>query len=180
MKKALIYWFAFLLVLAFTSFFFVGCKSKKPTITEETNTKDSSRYELHSDYKKEVNKKVADSIAKLLPLIKTGDKNCDSICNEKCDELLEQANFYKKSGDNNYKLLFDKHKRLLSFTANLEETISELKTKKQIKERYFVRTVRITKKEPVKYIPFWVKVLAWIGGISTLFLTYRFSKIFRP
>lgn len=180
MKKALIYWFAFLLVLAFTSFFFVGCKSKKPIITEETNTKDSSRYELHSDYRKEVNKKVADSIAKLLPLIKTGDKNCDSICNDKCNELLEQANFYKQSGNNNYKLLFDKHKRLLSFTANLEETISELESKKEIKERHFLKTktiiIRKYEEKPVNKFGF----LDLMGMLFLLFLGWRFSKIFRP
>lgn len=181
-KTSLRYWFAMLLILLVASFLVVGCKSKKSTITEETNTKDSSRNVIEIDYKKEINKAVADSIAKFLPTIKTGDKNCDSICNEKCDELLEQANFYKKSGDNNYKLLFDKHKRLLSFTANLEETISELKTKTETKDRFFTKTktITITKKETKIYIPWWVKALAWIGGISTLFLTYRFSKIFRP
>jgi hypothetical protein len=180
MKRALIYWFAFLLILVSTSFLFVGCKSKKPTITEETKTKDSSRYELHSDYRKEVNKKVADSIAKSLPLIKTGDKNCDSICNEKCDELLEQANFYKQSGDNNYKLYFDKEKRLMSFVANLQETISELKNKVEIKERYFVKTkiITITKKEKVPVNRF--GFLDLMGVLFLLFLGWRFSKIFRP
>lgn len=178
LQNPLKYWFALLLILLMASVFLNSCKSKKPTVQEETNVKDSSRYELVIDHKKEVNKKVADSIAKLLPLIKTGDKNCDSICNEKCNELFEQANFYKQSGDNNYKLLFDKHKRLLSFTANLEETFSELQTKQEIKERHFVKTVRITTKEPVKYIPFWVKVLAWIGGIASLFLAWRFGRIF--
>jgi hypothetical protein len=156
----------------------IGCKSKRPTIEQDTNVKDSSRYEVVTDHKKEINKAVADSIAKLLPLIQTGVKDCDSICNEKCNELLEQANFYKQSGDNNYKLLFDKHKRLLSFTANLEETMSEVQTKTEIKERHFVRTIKITKKEPVKYIPFWVKVLAWLGGIFCIFLAWRFGRIF--
>ncbi len=155
-----------------------SCKTTKPTVTEENNTKDSSRTEIATDHKKEINKAVADSLAKLIPLIKTGDSNCDSICNEKCNELLESLNFYKQSGDNNYKLIFDKHKRLLSFTANLEETISELKTKSEIKERHFLKTIKITKKVPVQYIPFWVKVLAWIGGITSLFLGWRFGRIF--
>ncbi len=179
-KTSLKYWFAMLLILLVASLLVVGCRTKKPTITEETNTKDSSRNVIEIDYKKEINKAVADSIAKFLPTIKTGNKNCDSICNEKCNELLEQANFYKKSGDNNYKLYFDKEKRLLSFVANLEATISDLQSKKEIKERFFVRNIKITKTIKEKYIPFWVKVLAWIGGFSLLFWSYRISKIFRP
>lgn len=174
------YWIIMLFLLLTATFILTGCKSQKPTIQEQNSTKDSSRNVIEIDYKKEINKAVADSIAKFLPTIKTGNKNCDSICNEKCNELLAQANFYKKSGENNYKLYFDKEKRLLSFVANLESTISELQSKKEIKERFFVRNIKITKTVKEKYIPFWVKVLAWIGGISTLFLTYRFSKIFRP
>ena len=69
-KTSLRYWFAMLLILLVASFLVVGCKSKKSTITEETNTKDSSRNVIEIDYKKEINKAVADSIAKFLPTIK--------------------------------------------------------------------------------------------------------------
>jgi hypothetical protein len=168
--KKLIYFFAILLA--------IGCKSKKPIIQQDTNVKDSSRYELVTDHKIEINKAVADSIAEILPLINTGVKDCDSICNKKCDELLSQANFYKKSGENNYKLHFDKEKRLLSFVANLEQTISELKSKKEIKERYFLKakTITITKYEkmPVNKFGF----LDFLGVLFLLFLGWRFSKIF--
>lgn len=176
MKKAYLrYWFVTILALLIV---IVSCKSKKPTIEQDTNVKDSSNYRLETDYKKEVNKAIADSIAKFLPTIKTGDTNCDSICNEKCNELLEQANFYKKSGDNNYKLYFDKEKRLLSFVANLQETISELKRKQEAKARFFTKTKTITITKTETYTPFWVKILAWIGGITSLFLAYRFGRIF--
>lgn len=177
-QNPLKYWFAMLLILLIASIFLSSCKSKKPTIKQDTNVKDSSRYELVTDHKKEINKAVADSIAKLLPLIQTGVKDCDSICNEKCNELLEQANFYKKSGENNYKLHFDKEKRLLSFVANLEATISELKSKKETKERHFVKvkTITITKyeKTPVNKFGF----LDFLGVLFLLFLGWRFSKIF--
>lgn len=174
------YWFAMLLIMLLASIFLNSCKAKKPTVNQDTNVKDSSRYELVENYKKEVNKAVSDSITKILPLIKTGDKNCDSICNDKCNELLEQANFYKQSGNNNYKLLFDKHKRLLSFTANLEETISELESKKEIKERHFLKTktiiIRKYEEKPVNKFGF----LDLMGMLFLLFLGWRFSKIFRP
>ncbi|CAM3968811.1 hypothetical protein FLCU109888_11565 [Flavobacterium cucumis] len=178
MKKVLIYWFAFLFVLAITSFLFVGCKSKKPIIEQDTSLKDGSFISVATDHKKEISKAVADSIAKILPLIKTGDTNCDSICNEKTTELLESLNFYKQSGNNNYKLVFDKNKRLLSFVANLQETISELQTKSEKKARIFTKTKTITITKTVSYVPFWVKLLAWIGGISSLFLAWRFGRIF--
>ena len=181
-KEPLKYWFLMLLILLVASFSVVSCKAKKPTIEQDTNVKDSSNYRLETDYKKEVNKAVADSIAKFLPTIKTGDVNCDSICNEKCNELLEQANFYKQSGDNNYKLYFDKEKRLLSFVANLEETISELKSKVEIKERFFVKTrtktITITKEVPKPVNKF--GFLDLMGVLFLLFLGWRISKIFRP
>jgi hypothetical protein len=178
MKKSLQYWFSMLLILLAVSVFSVSCKAKKPTIEQETNTKDSSRYELTTDYRKEINKAVSDSIAKFLPTIKTGIANCDSICNDKCNELLEQANFYKKSGDNNYNLYFDKEKRLLSFVANLKATISELESKKEIKERHFVkkRTITITKTvdKPVNKFGF----LDLLGVLFLLFLGWRIGRIF--
>lgn len=178
MKKSLKYWFTMLLILLAVSVFSVSCKAKKPTIEQDTNVKDSSRYEVATDHKKEINKAVSDSIAKLLPLINTGVKDCDSICNDKCNELLEQANFYKKSGDNNYKLYFDKEKRLLSFVANLEQTISELKSKTEKKERHFVktRTITITKTEKVAVNKF--GFLDLLGVLFLLFLGWRFGRIF--
>ena len=176
MKKALIYWFAFLLVLATTSFLFVGCKSKKPTT--ETNTKDSIFNSVATDTKTEISKAIEDSISKFIPATKTGVKDCDSICDEKVTDLLQQLNFSKTSGNNSYKLLYDKHNRLLSFVVKQEQTINELKSKQEVKARYFTKTKTITITKT--YVPFWVKVLAWIGAFSLLFWCYRISKIFRP
>lgn len=180
LQNPLKYWFTMLLILLMASILLNSCKSKKPIIDQDTNVKDASRYEVATDHQLRVNKAVADSVAKILPTIKTGVKDCDSICNDKCNELLEQANFYKKSGENNYKLYFDKEKRLLSFVANLNETISELKIKTEKKEHHFVKTktITITKTITATYVPFFVKVLAWIGGIALLFLAWRFGRIF--
>lgn len=176
MKKALIYWFAFLLVLATTSFLFIGCKSKKPTT--ETNTKDSIFNSVATDTKTEISKEIDDSISKFIPVTKTGVKDCDSICDEKVTDLLQQLNFSKTSGNNSYKLLYDNHKRLLSFVIKQEQTINQLKSKKEVKARIFNKTKTITITKTETYVPFWVKVLAWIGAFSLLFWGYRISKIF--
>lgn len=164
-----------LLILLMASICLVSCKAKKTTIASE-NVKDSSRYVVATTFNKEVNKAVADSIAKIIPLLKTGNKDCDSLCNEKYIEALEQINFHKRSGGNNYKLYFDKEKRLLSFVANLEQTITELQTKSEIKERYFVKTKTITKTElkPVNKFGF----LDWFGLAFIAFLGWRVYRIF--
>ena len=176
MKKALIYWFAFLLVLAFTSFFFVGCKSKKTST--ETNTKDSIFNSVATNTKTEISKAIEDSISKFIPVTKTGVKDCDSICDEKVTDLLQQLNFSKTSGNNSYKLLYDKHKRLLSFVAKQEQTINQLKTKKEVKERHFLKTktITITKEVPKSVNRF--GFLDLMGVLFLLFLGWRFSKIF--
>lgn len=176
MKKAIIYLFAFLLVLAFTSFFIIGCKSKQTTT--ENNTKDSIFNSVATNTKTEISKAIEDSISKFIPVTKTGVKDCDSICDEKVTDLLQQLNFSKTSGNNSYKLLYDKHKRLLSFVAKQEQTINQLKTKKEVKERHFLKTktITVTKEvpKPVNRFGF----LDLMGVLFLLFLGWRFSKIF--
>lgn len=177
-KTSLRYWFKMSLILVVASFFVVSCKSKKPTITEETNTKDSIFNSVATDTKTEISKAIEDSISKFIPVTKTGVKDCDSICDEKITDLLQQLNFSKTSGNNSYKLLYDKHKRLLSFVAKQEQTINQLKTKKEVKERHFLKTktITITKDvpKPVNRFGF----LDLMGVLFLLFLGWRFSKIF--
>lgn len=177
-ENPLKYWLALWFLFFAATIFLASCKAKQPTLSQSENVKDSTKIVVATTFKKEVNKAVSDSIAKLIPLLKTGNKDCDSLCNEKYIEALEQINFYKQSGGNNYKLHFDKEKRLLSFVANLQETISQLQTKSETKERYFVKnkTITITKTElkPVNKFGF----LDWFGLAFIVFLGWRFYRIF--
>lgn len=176
LNNPLKYWFTMLLILLMVSIFVISCKSKKSTT--ENNTKDSIFNSVATNSKTEISKAIKDSISKFIPVTKTGVKDCDSICDEKVTDLLQQQNFSKTSGNNSYKLLYDKHKRLLSFVVNQEQTINELKSKQELKARFFTKTKTITITKIETYIPWWVKILAWIGGITSLFLAYRFSRIF--
>lgn len=182
MKKALIYFLVFLFVLATTSFLFVGCGSKK-SISEnkEEITKETNNTFVATNDKTTISQAVEDSILKKIPFIKTGVKDCDSICNEKVDDLLEQLDFYKKSGDNLQQMYYNREKRLLTINTKLQETVSQLKDSVKVEEKKFkktiTKTITITKRE--RYIPFLVKVLAGLGVAFLIFIGWRFSKIFR-
>lgn len=181
MKKAIVYWFVFLFLLATTSFLFVGCGSKK-SISEnkEENTKETNNTFVATNDKTTISQAVEDSILKKIPFIKTGVKDCDSICNEKVDDLLEQLDFYKKSGDNLQQMYYNRVGRYLTINMKLQETISQLKDSVRVEEKHFTKTITktITVTKRVRYIPFVIKVLAGLGVAFLIFLGWRFSKIF--
>lgn len=181
MKKALTYIFIFLFLLATTSFLFVGCGSKK-TVTEnkEEITKETNNTFVATNDKTTISQAVHDSISKKIPFIKTGVKDCDSICNEKVDDMLEQLDFYKKSGDNLQQMYYNRVGRYLTINLKQQETISQLKDSVRVEEKRFTKniktTITITKRE--RYVPFLIKVLACLGGLFIVFIGWRISKIF--
>ncbi len=128
-RKIWLYWFALLLVL----FVFFGCSSKKPL--KETNTKsDSTAITIDTKIKIRETPEIKDSSAVKLPVIKTGlTTDCDSICNEKCDDLLSILNFYKKIGDSYSQQYYDREKRLyttINFQKKQIDSLAEVITSK--------------------------------------------------
>ena len=181
MKKALTDWFVFLFLLATTSFLFVGCGAKK-TVSEnkEEVSKETSNTFIATNDKTTISQAVQDSISKKIPFIKTGVKDCDSICNEKVDDLLEQLDFYKKSGDNLQQMYYNREKRLLTINTKLQETVSQLKDSVKVEEKNFTKTITktITITKPKLYIPLIVKILAGLGLFYFIRIGWRIAKIF--
>lgn len=155
-----------------------GCaKPPLPPATEITENKESTTV-THTE-KKEIdrNKAVADSLLIVIGQIRTSKKDCDSVCQEAVNQMFEQINHKKVSGDNSYGFLWDKHKKLLIAYANLAETVNQ---KTETGKDSIVYIDRYTKKEipvTVKYTPWYYKYPAYFGWACFLLLCgYLISK----
>ncbi|MFV8347262.1 hypothetical protein [Flavobacterium sp. ZB4P13] len=160
---------AFLVTLALQ-----GCASKP---IESTHTIERI-IEHRTDSVKvtQVNKAILDSLIIQVAKVKSAKPECDSITQATLDQVLKQLNTSKKSGYNEAKVYYDDLLKQIIVRLKLAETRTENTATNKAdtdtsKDKEFVKV-------PVKYIPFWVKILAWIGFFSVLFLAYRISRIF--
>lgn len=181
MKKALIYWFSFLILLAAITVVPVAC-GKKPlppeTITTETNHKSN----LFTSHETERNQAILDSFRLMIGKIKTTRPDCDSVCQQAVDQLLRQLNSVKASGDNGYKLKYDELKKQLDIvlkiaaTQNTKEKVVD--HKEDSKERIVVKPVR------VEFIPDFWRYSAYFGwlcaAILALWITFKVGKSWLP
>ncbi len=124
-----------------------------------------------------ISKAILDSLVIQLAKVKTAKPDCDSITQATLNQVLSQLNSRKKSGDNEAGIKYDeKLKQIIAWLKTAES-----KTEKVYINRYF----NITKKEkqivkvPVKYTPWWVKSLAFIGFLTLLWIGWRISSIWR-
>lgn len=127
------------------------------------------------------NQKITDTVFVSVPAPKTNDKKCDSLCQREVQRLLKQLNTKKKSGNNEYGFHYDAYKNVLVAYAQLDSTFTEYKSKHTDNQSSKSETKTIYKTE--KYVPFWVKILAWIGGISVTYFgikNYRIIRRFIP
>lgn len=165
----------FATILSLITVLFSGCASRKPI--ESTHTTERI-IEIKTDSSKvtEVNKAIIDSLIIVIAKVKTAKPECDSITQTTLDNVLAQLNTRKKSGDNEAGIYYDKLKKMIVIYSKLAETktentavnkkLTDVKAEKQI--------ISI----PVKYIPLWVKILAWIGGLTVVFVIWRIARIF--
>lgn len=165
--------FATILSLTITMIF--GCASKKPI--ESTHTIERI-IETKTDSSKviEVNKAIIDSLIIAIAKVKTAKPECDSITQATLDNVLAQLNSRKKSGDNEAGIYYDKLKKILVVYMKSAETKNE--TTATNKQNTNSQTEKKVVLVPVKYIPLWVKILAWIGGLTIVFVIWIIARIF--
>ena len=170
------------LMVLFTVGLTISCRSKKMTESKTIQIKSDSLIQDTSVKKVvEISKSVNDSSAMYLPNLETGQgKDCDSLCNEKYRNALKSINFYKKSGENSYKMFYDEKSQLWYTIANMQETINtktDSISKLQQKQHSKKEMVRVIEK---KVYPKWLLALAFLGVLFVVFLGYRFSLIIKP
>lgn len=153
-----------------------ACVSKKPI--ENTHTIERI-VEIKADSVKttEISKAILDSLIIKVAKVKTSKPECDSITQAALDQVLSQLNTYKKSGDNEAGVRYDEKLKqlvlLLKIAQSKNQNVATNKSAKE-KEKEVLPPVIIEK----KFIPRWVKILAWIGGLSLVFWAWRIYRIF--
>jgi len=111
-----------LLTLMLTS-----CLGTKRVVQKELNKSISEKIEVKKDSTNiiEKNKAIKDIVQLLVPKTKSNDSDFNKQVDKKVDETLSKLNTRKTSGDNSYKLHYNLLKRQLEFEAKVGETKNE-------------------------------------------------------
>lgn len=156
-----------LLLILFSLLLFAGCKSHKPTVSERIVIKDS-----------------ISSVSRIIPRDTLITVPKDSIkVSVKLSRLTEKPqDFISKSGKNKAKIsLTGDDLEVECIFEELKLQIKLLDKELQVEKYKFENSQKVTE-VPIPYIPWYVKTLAWIGGIflglfiiGTIYKTY-FNK----
>ena len=168
MKKSIHYIALFII----SSMVFTSCSSAKKLEQENTLLKN----EIHkrdSIKNTVINKAVDDKLITPIVQSQTGNVVFDSLVNAKVDEILSKLNTAKNSGDNSYKLIYDKLKKQLEFYAQIAQTKNENIAVKDEK----VKTIIQVKKIPVVIEKPLSKLEKFLIGLGILTLFYIGFKI---
>lgn len=150
-----------------------GCASKP---IENTKTKEIVSYTRKDSVKITViNGAINDTLKLNIATVKTVKPECDSVAQLELERTLKLLNSYKSSGENKQGVYYDALKKQLVMWQKLAQTKNE-NTATSYKYIY-IKADKEIKKIPVKYIPWWVKSLAFIGLLTLIYITYRISRI---
>jgi PBP1b-binding outer membrane lipoprotein LpoB len=150
-----------------------GCASKP---LEKTHTIERVvTYKADSLKVTVVNQAVLDSLFIQVSKVKTLKPECDSITQMTLDQLLVQLNSKKKSGDNAMGIYYDTIKKMIVGWQKMAKTLNENSTSNKTTNAIAIEKESV--EIPVKFIPFWVKILAVLGGISVVLVVWRVVKI---
>lgn len=123
-----------------------------------------------------VNQEISDSLKIKLDKVKTAKPECDSIAQATLNQVLKQLNSHKKSGDNEAGIYFDELKNQIIYWQKIAETMNQ---KLAINKGYIHITAdKKIIEVPVKYIPWWVEILAYAGAVFILgIVVYAVYKV---
>lgn len=171
MKQTINKSFAISLLLVLFSLVFIGCSSAKKHKQENTLLKseiqrrDSLRNVI-------VNQSINDKLITPVVQSNTGNKEVDSLVNAKVDEILSKLNTSKNSGDNSYKLIYDKLAKQLEFYSKMAQTKNENTATKTTNDKTIIQIKKIPV-EIEKPLSKMEKFLMVLGILTLLFLGYK-------
>jgi len=169
MKKSITY-----LVLLITScILFASCSSAKKI--KEENTLLKSEIQKRDSIKSVViNQAIDDKLITPVVQSNTGNAVFDSLVNAKVDEILSKLNTSKDSGDNSYKLIYDKLTKQLEFYSKIAQTKNENTDVKSEK----AKTIIQVKKIPVVVEKPLSKLEKFFIGLGILVIVFIGFKVF--
>lgn len=167
--KALIFWFALLLVMLALSWL-TSCSPKKPLADTHSEI---TRWENHTT-NTETNRPINDSLAYWIGQIKTARPECDSITRAEIDRVLMQLSRYIQSGDNSYRMTYDMQKKILSVVAKIGATTNKETRIEKGENKYFLvnRFTNVLTKEQKFHV--WVGRLFWV--LIAVLATWKIAR----
>ena len=171
MKKTITKYFTISLLLVLLSFVFIGCSSAKKYKQENTLLK--SEIQKRDSLKSVIiNQAIDDKLITPVVQSSTGNPVLDSLVNAKVDEILSKLNTSKNSGDNSYKLIYDKLAKQLEFYSKMAQTKNENTATKTTTDKTIIQIKKIPI-EIVKPLSKLEKFLMVLGILTLLFLGYK-------
>jgi ATP-dependent Lon protease len=169
MKKSITY----SLLLIACCILFASCSSVKK-IKEENTMLKSEIHKRDSIKSIVINQVIDDKLITPIAQSNTGNSVFDSLVNAKVDEILSKLNTSKKSGDNSYKLIYDKLTKQLEFYSKMAQTKNENTAVKSEK----INTIIQVKKIPVVVEKPLSKLEKFFIGLGILAIVYIGFKVF--
>ena len=171
MKKTTTKYFTISLLLVLLSLVFNGCSSARKYKQENTLLK--SEIQKRDSIKNVIiNQEIDDKLITPVVQSSTGNRELDSLVNAKVDEILSKLNTSKNSGDNSYKLIYDKLAKQLEFYSKMAQTKNENTATKTINDKTIIQIKKIPV-EIVKPLSKMEKFLMVLGIVTLLFLVYK-------
>ena len=167
MKKSI----TFLILLIATFTFLTSCSSVKK-IKEENILLKSEIQKRDSIKSTVINQAIDDKLITPITQSNTGNAVFDSLVNAKVDEILSKLNTSKNSGDNSYKLIYDKLTKQLEFYSKIAQTKNENTAVKSEKEKVIiqVKKIPVVVEKPLTKLQ---KVLIGLGILAIIFIGFK-------
>lgn len=176
-------WFLFLLILVGMTSCGSTRQTPQPTTVENNNTVDNTIKSDTLETKIVERPGLEIENTKPIPEIKTGNKNCDSICNAEKDKIFESLNSKVKAGKNELGFVYNKLDKTLTAYGKLQASFDSVTKQKKSFIRYITitkeKTITITKEKQLskeQKFNLWTGRIFWV--LLFLFLGWRFSRIF--
>ena len=159
------------LILTLLSLGFISCSSAKKYKQENTLLK--SEIQKRDSLKSVIiNQAIDDKLITPVVQSSTGNPVLDSLVNAKVDEILSKLNTSKNSGDNSYKLIYDKLAKQLEFYSKMAQTKNENTATKTTNDKTIIQIKKIPV-EIEKPLSKMEKFLMVLGIVTILFLGYK-------
>lgn len=167
MKKSI----KFLIILIASFGLLTSCSSAKK-IKEENTILKSEIQKRDSIKNIVINQAINDKLITPIVQSNTGNAVFDSLVNAKVDEILSKLNTSKNSGDNSYKLIYDKLTKQLEFYAKIAQTKNENTAVKNEKAKTIiqVKKIPVVVEKPLSKLE---KFFIGLGILAVVFIGFK-------
>jgi hypothetical protein len=128
----------------------------------------------------QISQAIFDSMFLKIKEVEIANVECDSLCQRQMDYILNQFNFRKKSGDNEYSILYNKYKKQIEFVAKMKEQVSTQSQKEKVQEKIKIEYKEVPVDRPVyiNILKKWQKIMIGFGFAFFAMVGFRVYRFF--